>query len=514
MALPTLEILTSQPFWVTFDHEILTGSVAPPRSVPMYYDRLDRMYGHEFRQDTADQGSGYFDPILFDATSPMSVVIGEPSWIFLASPGEWDRLANTQKIYGGSISTNQISEAHPLTTVVEVADPYPNVGFTTTRNGKASSEDGYYSGSNSSFLFFETLGYVLCTNCLQVRYSGITYSNIPVTIDLSTGDATPVDGMFFHHQASPNAWQGEEVFGDSFTCDRAQFVPDDDSTPAAPKGFIFAHARVRLPVGGDAHQYCKFYDWNPTGKPAEPGTLSRVHKRLTMLSRFEIDEAAYPTGIDKNYAGEHIIYHPPSRGLIMYIGNWSGVGDPPTADELKVTFGVNATLADITAPAQLRDVETAKTIPFYVYAYGTLGEPIAGVDVTFSIERVSTIGEVLDTSGGAGSDSQVDNSPIDDDPEFPVVVYKDGVPLVDPTHYSVDRGVSPNEIDFVAPEPDGVAVYTVDYPHRTDPATPAHGTLLTATSQTDADGEALTDVRYADDDDLVGDLDKLTATTS
>jgi hypothetical protein len=108
----------------------------------------------------------------------------------------------------------------------------------------------------------------------------------------------------------------------------------------------------------------------------------------------------------------------------------------------------------------------------------------------------------------------VDNVPIDRNSNFPFDVLKDGVPLTETTHYTVDEALG--QISWAGSEdpPSGSSIYSIDYAHPTVEQSPPFGQLLVATAITDENGEAFTRVRYLDEDLNEGFVDQLTVDTA
>ncbi len=487
------------------------GGVQPSRvfqghQVGFYFHLLDRFYWRCTGLSSAANYC-YFDPLLLNPDNPSSRAFTLADLWDELGAGEWSPLAGTQAMYG--TVGNAVRLVDPLTLETIDPDVWPNVGWESTRNGKSNTTDGWYgqslSSENSHWTFFESLGYGIRYNC-RVRFQGSTLSNVAARVDLATGDAVPEEEFRTSHASSPNAFQGGPILGETFNLRYGQFLPDDDTSPTRPKGVFLLFPERPSPNGP---YWLKQIEWNPTNAPAAAGSRSRVHKRERLVTRVEnIGGAAFPAGIGISFQSAAIPYtflHPPSRSLRWFeFNNVSGTNQPN--DFVVVTLTTEPPVAAWTAPTATREVLTGRVAEFSTIAYGSLGERIAGAEAAFTLERVSTIEELLDTSGGAGSSSAVAQV-MDDDPDFQPEVLEDGTALTAGVDYTIDYGN--NEVDFIAPKPLGGSVYVVSYRHRTDPASPAHGTLLTPFSRTDGDGAAVTRVLYAQDLDLVRQLDRL-----
>lgn len=478
----------------------------PPQSPLAYYDRLDRLYA-KFRATNPTGGgawTGYADPLFFTAASPLSnAKLTGTVWDSLFV-GSWDKVQNAQRLYGRTDTGNAFVELDPATLQQVAADPYPNVGANGTRNGKSSTTDGWYGNSDGNLVFFEGLGKAFIP-VADVRSGGTTYANVPVEVDLATGDGVPIADLPTSYNTSPNQFQEGQVFGDTANLRQAQFVADDESTFAAPKGFLLLTDVTRKVTNGILRLYVRIVDWNPLGVQ---GTPTRVHKRERLLSRLEVSEGdAPPVGLGGAglYNSQRVWFHPPSDSLRMLFYNAS-FGDLQTGEMLLLRLAPTAALADVTSPTAEEVVQTGKRVRHAVTAHGSLGEPIAGVDVAWTLRRASTRLEVLDTQG-APATSTVANPPVD---PGTLEVFDDGgaAPLVEGVDYSVD--LATGVITWLATTPDD-GDGRASYRHSEAPADPPHGTLLVAASTTDEHGKAITEVRYPDDSDLVGQFDRLEA---
>ena len=148
------------------------------------------------------------------------------------------------------------------------------------------------------------------------------------------------------------------------------------------------------------------------------------------------------------------------------------------------------------------DVRLQQVVP------GMLDEAVAGQEVTFGLSRVSTLDETLTIIGGIGTLSYVANPPIDADiaGNAELSITADGSPLTEGVDYQVNN-LTTGEIQWLTSQ--SGKVVEASYYHRGTEATPAFGSLLTTTALSDGDGRVFGRVAYADDDDLVGQIDKL-----
>lgn len=479
----------------------------------VYHDQTDRIYFSisNTYPGGATGDAGWYDPYFAVGTAPSCQrFAGAPGWVVIHAVGDWDRVLNRQYLYGRITSD---IERVSITSLQSDGIVYPNLLWTGSNNGKISTQDGFWSVTSAQdWHFFETLGYAIVVGGTSVRFGGVTYNTVAVQVDLATGDGVPIAGFPTRCTTSPNIYQRPQVFGDSVTLNSIQFIPDDDSTPAQPKGLMMQYSSERIATGDSMRDYVRFSDWNPTGKVAAAGTSNRVHLRELSLSRLEyLDGAtgAYPTGLGGGATQAHsnfMFIHPPTR--ILSIIKTVGSAHVANQTTLRGRFATTPGVSFLTPPAPARTVGTASTIPFVATVSGSLGERIAGVNVAFTLKRAATFEEPL-TIGAPGSSSVIAQHP-DNDPAFQPIVKKNGTPLTVTTHYTIDY--VNDEVDFVAPEPVGGNTYTITYRHRTEPVSPPHGSLLNSTTLTDEAGHAIALVRYDNNANLVGMMDSLEAT--
>jgi hypothetical protein len=482
-----------------------------------YYDRLDRNYCAAANKFSSHREWGYCDPLYLDGSKPatnwdLGIAIGD---IKSLQVGEWDKANARQRLYtwDSGLATAKLVELDPITLLPIDGDPFPNVRLECST--VVSPNDGYYYiGGQRDCILFETQGYLIAPYAVALRWNGGTsYPNSSVKVDLSTGAGEPVAGLYGRAWASPHAYGEPEVHGDTFYWQFCQFVPDDDSTPIYPKGFLWWTAPGRQ-VGGaaNANQYvwCRKIEWNPNGLD---GTPSRVHLREILTSRLEFDETVPDSPTGYQHTGRPFIYHGPSDQIYTMGGQFN---DPTDTDgKFLYKFATVPGVDSITAASWTKLPQTAATVPFFVTVLGTLGEPVAGVDVSWELERVSEVDERFDGAVvGVGGTHTLDEGPADsgtisviEDPDGAATLLTAGV------HYNVTGGGGGTGVQGIGPTYWQAETYAVFYEHKATALSPAHGTLLDSVSQSDVTGEATCRVRYPDDDDLVGAYDQLSADT-
>lgn len=499
----------------------------PYRRAIVYYDRLDIMV---MRANYDQFPSGdrevhcHWDPLGLDNTEPIArwgdVVSGKRANQMCV--GEWDRVANTQTLYCGDTTTNQFYILDLATWVVDDSVNQMNFLWWFGAGGSGGAIGGWdeNNGALANFVIFETWGYAI-RGVAQVKHTDSNIYRGLAQIDLATGKATLLDVPTFYTSSPAALFEAPEFNGDSFSLGVPQFVADDDSLPAAPKGRLFLYQGEYLGDGAvpnsDNRVYLKVIDWNPLGVAPAEGTPNRVHLREILMTKMDfIQQQVF--GTNPNSAGDAVdggtpstkrakhFYHPPSRTVITFF-DWK-----ITTNENErgiVRHSIVPELDQMEPATAQSEVETNKTVVFKARGMGDLGEPVAGITATWSLARRSTIAEALDTSA-APAFNIVAHFPID--PDTLVVEYL-GTPLTEGVDYSVVE--STGTITWMgAHSPPATSGYTATYRHSTVSATPPHGSLLQETSETDTDGIAETRVQYPDDDDLAGDRDRITASMS
>lgn len=507
------------------------GSLFVPGSQPgkwIYYDRLDVFMG-EWNPGTGAFDFCRWDPLLLTNTGGLFDDVPRPSDIGgtaarSVAVGEWDRGANVQKVYqaSNSVITNAPhNEINPLALDQVVATaPFPNVGHLNSI-GKISTDIGYYDqtnlNDNKRFIFFETWGYAFATG--RVRHTdNVQYAEVAMLIDLATGGATILTDLPVAYGTQTHQFAEPQLFAQNVYLGEAQFVPDDASTPAAPRGRLLLYSVCSDKPGDATRTRCwvKIVDWNPLAVAATP---SRVHLRERLVSAVEFLKTT-PGSLNGIHEGgtpirKHLMYHPLSNRFYFYSSIAGGPsGGQLDAGESKFLFvTASPAVTALSDPSPTETPATGKTVSFLTEAYGSLAEKIGGVNVAFQLRRISTVDEVLTiVPATPGQTVALANGPIiPDDPNLsPVVVKKDGTPLTETVHYNLDR---PNgEIDFIGPEPTDGPVYTCTYRHFDTPASPAHGTLLNASAVTDLGGAAVARVKYAEESSVPDRWDRIDAT--
>lgn len=488
----------------------------------IYVDRVDAFVGRMQQEGPLLTGTAQFDPLFLDNTSALAKFgqTAVPDVSYLAV-GEWDQAAGIQNLYGGpNVSSAEFWPIDQATLVhTDIGSSlwpfYFDHGPSTASIG--GWDNGPAASTESGVVFFETWGYAV--RIAQVRHTDNNLYRGLCQVDLITGDATLIDVPVVFTSTPAALFEAFSFQGDDFNLDAPQFVPDDDSVPAAPKGRLFLSSSEFLSDLGDVdntdwRQYMKIIEWNPLGVSPAPGNSTRVHLREVTMTRLNfIERQAF--GTNPNSLGTKITsgtpiadgelrtrFHPPSRTFVT-------LNDHYDADEEErgfVRHSLAPALAEVQTPTALQEVETARTIRFRSRALGDIGDFIGGVPATWSIERRSTIGETFDTSG-APAFVDVANPPID---TGTLVFYYNGTPLTITTDYTVNEGTG-RITGAGAHAPLNTSGYTADYEHKTVAGvTPAHGTLLQQSSRSDELGIAETQVQYPDDDDLALDFDRIT----
>lgn len=509
--------------------ELDTDASSMGLSKARYYDRFDRLYWRASEVNTSGPNNPwvYTDPLFVNSSEPQSKHLGSHSTLSALHVGDWDRVLDVQYMYGrdtGITATGWARLDSNLDADAVTPDPYPNVGHTTHQGALPSSgagSTGYYqSGTIGGWVFFEGLGYALSSG-ISVRTDDSTLSTtVLAQIDLTTGAAVVYDGIPIRYSSSASHESHRPpLFGRTVTFDGIQFLPDEDSTPAAPKGRLMFYEGTPAAESPPDIQpvLLKLVEFNPGGITT-PGQPVRVHNREILVTQFEILESDYGAGAWGGFATDAVFLHPPSNRIYHLVaaaaaGSVPGVGKTTVdANESEVTELLTVPeVAELTSPTELARPSTGRTVEFATTALGSLSERIAGVRVDWALKRASTVDEVLDTSGAPATNT-VANIPIDvsETAAAILVVKQDGTPLVLATDYTVVAATG--VITWLLSHPAGGSVYTVTYQHRETPAAPAFGTLLSASATTDSEGQARTRVKYADDAALVGELDDIEVT--
>lgn len=344
--------------------------------------------------------------------------------------------------------------------------------------------------------------------------------NALVWIDLDVGG---VDGRMaatagIVHATLPNS--EAPIGGQEFSWYPGQYIPDADATFTIPKGqLIFFSDRSGVPADVSNFPqsvYLKIIDFNPFNVAPTAGAPNRVHERL----RFG------PTSVDFNVnpmfdvggAGQNrvdqmqLAFHPPSQRFFMVQADTgAAITTPGPAPGGESFIGYWLRAIDpigVTSPVA-RDVPRINDVVEYeAFVGGALGEPAASAGVDWALFRNSTELEVIVPVFPGFND--VANAPIDGnfalDPEGTLVVRADTVVLVEGVDYTVV--LSTGRITWITDQT-GATVVDVSYEHREADVLPPHGTLLSASSLSDAEGRVFTQVLWPNDVDLVGTLDRL-----
>lgn len=522
----SLEVFFRTGVFSTNWHRMLSFNQDGPARNIIYYDRLDAMIalGQRFVSAGVYQGVMLqWDPRGVDNTAPLSRAVDTgvnvPSRMAV---GEWDRVNNTQALYTGADLPDEIWPMDPvsLAFVDAGASVFP---FNWKSNGGGLTAVGDWStdNSNGDLCIFDVWGYTIAS--AQVKHTdGVVYTGL-AQISHADGKAVLLDGVPTLFTTSPKAlFESTPFFGDSFGLRSIQFVPDDDSRAGIPKGRLFLASQTYLGDGNVANsnnrQYLKIVEFNPLGIAASPGSPNREHLRELLFTRLDyIQRQAF--GTNPNSLGDFLdggspsfnadlrmFFHPPTRTMLQF--NDTSVADFENEHGF-VQHALTPVLAVLEAPTQLSEVETNKTVTFRTRAAGAQGDAIGGLTADWSLERRSTIDEVLNTSG-APTSNVVANPPIDANT---LVVKFNGTPLTLGVDYTVVE--STGTITWAGSHaPPAASGYTASYTHSNTGAQPPHGTLLQATTLTDETGTTETRVKYPDDATLENGRDRISVQVS
>jgi len=528
----------------------------------IFYDQARDRVLSEIRS-TSPSGqplNGSFDPLLVDASAPRGVL--GPVLASFPAPfygGYFDRDAGTQLIYnanpGYSPSTAEFNTTDPSTLSPDGGLAFGATGPFVGRSRTTIGLDGYFSAAER-WIFFEGLtdgipGETLTTGTnVYPRGLGLTnpdVGRVPAAfgppfdgggnnannalgwVDLETGNlvgallnTTGVAAL-----VSTGLFAEPPVAGQVFRYEPQMFVPDVDSTAGAPKGELFLISSLgdrSYTTGLEQAFFIKIVDFNPFALTPGSGAPVRVHERVTLKTAIEFSEDpifGVPSSEDLTAAfttsapgDTDVIYHPPTRRFIVVV---SPTGQTPTGSQLPeygfVGYWQRAVDPVVIGDPVLRDVAATNSIAEMVaFVGGNLGEPSSGTVVDFTLERASTIDEVVDASGGIGAAPALEAAEIDD--TFPssaqgtlvLTATTAGVPtvLVETTDFTVV--LSTGVITFVTDQSSADTV-TATYFHGNVPLSPAHGTLLVDSAITNEAGLATTRVSYPDNAELVGHYD-------
>ena len=508
---------------------------------PIYYDRLDRVITQS-DLFTQNQFVG-FDPLMVDNTPPATRLSAEGATGFaIWAPGEWDKVNNIQKVYAGPNTGQNVMSLldhageNPTYTVLD-STPFPAplnilsspgassiIGFKTQLSGVSGCVS---TNTIGNLIVFETAGYALQSGIAVRHTDNNFYCSVLGQIDLTTGRCGPDEGngtgrivpdIPIAYVSNPTEFQTTVRFGNSIFFDSVQFAPDNDSTPAVPKGrLIFStghEANATLQTGNSRRLYVKVVEWNPTGVAAVPGNPNRVQARELLFSRFTLLVNTEPEsggiGSSSSNLSTRAIFHPPTETMRVYVDDEVGGDDVMDVYELVAEF------SSLGPPTAETTVETGKVVTFGLSAAGTLGEPVPNRKVDWSLLRASSVEEVVNTVGLPAT-STLANPPVDDDGTLTLIDNEDNT-LVEGAGPGGDftivlsTGVITWENGPNGNHPKAESGYTATYAHRTNSASPSHGTLLNTRSSTDTNGKAIARIKYPADDDLVGAIDEITST--
>lgn len=469
------------------------------RSRAVYYERFDAV----FCQCNVRSGGvvlARIDPLLETNTGAL-YDLDPNSFNNSLHVGQFDREGDLQPFYvTAGAGGGAVSEVDPLNiAVVLQADAFP--GYETQGNGLFSTDPGFFSNVGQ-VVFFEGLGsggQVVHLSGNANIAGGAAITNTAFIVDLATDLTIEL------------LWSARDtIFGDVVDWTYGQFVQDDDSTAANPKGemMMFATGEQNVPSAGTDRWYHQRRDWNPNNVVGIP---SRTHQRQTLLTAFETQGGqcpGQPNGVPEAAFNSFLggLFVPTTRQVWGFFSNLTAPTPYPACESVIMRFSENAAIDIITDPSPVGDVTTNKTVPFRQEVRGSLSEPIGGVRLDYALDRRSTEGEILPVTPSAGESVAVANPPIN----FigTVVVRKDAAVLVEGVDYNLTRDPG-GSVDFIAPEPVAGPVYTVDYEHFQTGATPANGLLLDSTAVTDVTGTAEVRVKYAENTVIEGEFDGL-----
>ena len=332
--------------------------------------------------------------------------------------------------------------------------------------------------------------------------TGLVDGRMPTTPGLVAGSGAnseaPIAGQEFH-------WQVK------------QYIPDIDATFAIPKGELLLVSDLdgipADPLNFPESVFLKIIDFNPFGVSPSGGAPPRTHERIRLQSSCDFNTNPM---FDVAGAGAAQIdnlslhFHPPSLRFFMVL-SVTAPTVPNVADEAFIGYWLRAIdPAIVTSPVAIDVARTNDVVEFESFVTGILAEPVAGAEVDWTLERVSTVNEPLDTTFPGSTN--VANPPIDQGLtlalEGTLVIEADGTPLVRGVDYNVV--LASGLVSWITDQ-SGATTVVAKYEHRETPVTPPHGTLLTNLSVSEQDGRVTTQVLYPDDDDLVGQLDQLTS---
>lgn len=532
----------------------------------VYLQSRDRIYTLGFGPSAGANTLFKLDPD-FVFTSPGDGVFaargtgdaaGAPGQGILAT-GQYNPSTGQQPLYFTKNIGVQIVSVNPDTLVVGSGPAFtgPNGAYALGGSDVTAGMEGNWSvtgaGSvKSRVLFFEGLtegipGETLLTgpgayplglvlqNVGSCLVGGLSRNNIFGWIDARTrrivgqlGGFVPV-GFPARAMSGPTALQTQTenpIAGEAaFSWCPAQFLPDADSGYTQPKGQLYMAALDPLPSGsnsivdpvpGDVFRYyVRFIDFNPFNLPSAQGIPTRTHGRIRLTSRAVVQRSPIlgVAGAEEYRGFTNSLksaFDPLRQRVVCFAHRNASPYRVQVGDNYVGLFSLVVDPVIISAPAARAVPRTGGVTEFECFVGGDLGEPSPGVNVSFSLARRSTEGELLTISGGIGTTSTVAHPAIDTDATgtADLTVTADGVPLAVTTDYTVVAATG--VLTWVTSQVGKVVL--ASYKHRATDALPAHATLLIGQSQADENGVARTQVAFADDDTLVGTIDALTST--
>lgn len=379
------------------------------------------------------------------------------------------------------------------------------------------------------------------------RLSGTEINAAWIWVDVDTGNAVgyldvPYDTAGTDGSGAGDAGQQSEpnLDGKSFNWSRVQFVPDEDSLDAQPKGELHffsgvagtgAYGDYAFEVNGNFtdvaataftgyRQFVSVVEFNPFGLTT--GTL-RTHNRRTFLGAIDVPaDPTLPGGPTVTLTGGNldrpntsIYYHQPSRSYFLWNG-WTDnnvAGSPievmPGDDSWALLRWSRGFVVDSILTTPISVVATNKTVRHEAIVYAEFSQKAPGVALTATLSRVSTYSEQF-TPATTTAVYTVEADEIDDNETLEVWEgdVGTGTLLTETTNYTVNYGTGTiTGVNFTAS-----TVHSLVYQHRNVPLTPPHGTLLNGSATTDENGIALFDVKYADDATLENMIDELVIT--
>lgn len=477
-----------------------------------YYDRLDCIVQQEVGSQHGNRWAVRLDANFIDNSS-VSCKWGNPGelGVITMAVGEWDMQLNTQKFYWADTET----QWKELDVDNMSDDGAVYVGIIDPRgqdNGLSWPGDPYgYWGADSCQIFFETLNRALVLYArANIPGGGVdTNSHRPILVDLTTGNAVENVPFTTRYTGSPvDDAESPPFKGETFELQWGQFVPDDDSTPANPKGYLLlAQSNAGLAAG----TWIKQVDWNPNGVSPAEGQPARTHCQTRLLSKFQPTQGSWPGACPVADTTYQCPIARRSDDTWMFIWGTDVDGPHSPGECGRATIGQQATPVALTRPVFIGRPKTNSIATAVSTFVGDLGERISGLSATWSLKKASEYREILPTTGTPDEVVYVDNPPIDD--QHLVEVYLDG-DLLDPMYWSISAGggdADTGAVRLYSPH-SGSGVYEMRYRHVENPVAGARTNLLTPAATSDDYGNIYARIRIEDDDELIGEWEHLSAT--